>query len=401
MRYKIAYLTSKNPLDKKVASGVYHYQSASLKKHCGEIYYLGPVKNIIITLIIKASHFLQRLTGKKYNKSHSKIISKIYGRVFSEKLNQGNYDFIFADKSSCEIANLNTKVPLIYSTDATFGLLHNYYPLFSRLFGFSVKESHGVEQDAINNASLIIVASAWAAESVVKDYNFPFENVHVLPRGANIDRIPSRNLIDERKKTGTCRLLYMGYEWHRKGYDIAYETMGYIRSQGIPVKLVVIGFSPPVEFVDEDVEIINYIDKNSREGIKMFDKLMVDADFFLLPTRAECMGIAFCEASAYGLPVITRDTGGVTEVVKNGINGYALDYDSDYREFGNKIISIYNSDKEYYNLVRSSRRYFEERLNWDAWGFRMKQLLDTHFASSLAETGDETPAGRQKKHISN
>jgi hypothetical protein len=58
MRYKIAYLSSKNPRNKKLSSGVSYYQSASLKKHCGEIHYLGPVKNIIITSCLPSKIFM-------------------------------------------------------------------------------------------------------------------------------------------------------------------------------------------------------------------------------------------------------------------------------------------------------------------------------------------------------
>ena len=98
--YRIAYLTSKDPLDKKSSSGVYYYQSSALKKYCTEIVYLGPVNNLIINWLKKALRFLQKFTSKKYNHGHSLIISKIYGRIFSRKLKEKKFDFIFADKSS-------------------------------------------------------------------------------------------------------------------------------------------------------------------------------------------------------------------------------------------------------------------------------------------------------------
>ncbi len=381
MHYKIAYLTSKDPLDRKESSGVYHYQAKALKKHCGDIYHLGPVNNGIISFTRRAFNLLNKLSKKRYNISHSTIISKVYGKIFSDKLKKEKYDIVFADKSSCEIAYLNTKTPVIYSTDATFKLLHNYYPGYSNLLKYSGQESHKIEQNAINKASLIMVTSKWAATSVINDYNFDPERVHIIPRGANIDKIPDKEKIYDKKKTDVCRLLYMGYEWYRKGYDIAYRTMDYIRSKGIPVKLVAIGCSPPSEFIDDDVEIIPYLDKNTTKGKAGFEEIMFNSDFYLLPTRAECVAIAFCESAAYGLPVITRDTGGVTEVVKNGINGYALDNGAGYKDYGEKIISIYKEDDEYYNLVRSSRNYYEERLNWDVWGKKMKMILDTYFAS--------------------
>lgn len=379
MLCKIAYLTSADPLDKRQSSGVYYYQAQALKKLQIDLHFLGPVNNFIINIIVKTFYILRCISKKKYNTGHSILISRIYGRIFSKKLKNGDYDFVFAEKASCELAYLKTDLPVIYSTDATFNLLLNYYPEFSNFFKVSEKEGNIVEQHAINNSTLILCATEWAAKSVIKDYKFPSSRVHIIPRGANIDRIPDKRIILAKRKTSVCRLLFMGKEWYRKGYDVAYKTMDYIRSKGFPVKLVAIGCLPPDEFVDNDVELIPSLNKNTKEGIDKFEKVMFSSDFFLLPTRAECMGIAFCESAAYGLPAITRDTGGITEIVKNGINGYTLSFDSDHAEFGEKIINIYCSDEKYYNLIRSSRKYFEERLNWDVWGANLKNILDDNF----------------------
>lgn len=379
MRYKIAYLTSKNPLDKNESSGIYYYQSAALKKYCGDVHYIGPVNNLLIKIIKKISNILQKFTTKKYNPSHSILISYIYGHIFTGKLGKQRFDFVFAEKSSSEIAFIKTGIPVIYSTDATFNLLNNYYSNYSNLFRFSENEGNFIEQRAVNKASLIICSSKWAVNSIINDYRFPSAKTFVIPRGANIDSVPEKEKILERKKTDVCRLLFIGRDWYRKGFDIAYETMKYIRSQGMPVKLTVAGSNPPEEFIDKDVEVINYIDKNRKEGKERFDEIMINSDFFLLPVRAECVAVAFCEAAAYGLPVITRDTGGIKEVVVDGITGFTLDYKAGPEDFGKKIIELYKMDEEYYELSRSSRNFFEERLNWDAWGKDFKNSIDSYF----------------------
>ncbi len=376
MNYRIAYITSKDPFDKKVSSGVYYYQSAALEKYCGKVYFLGPVNNVIINIIRKSINFLQIFFEKKYKHSHSVIISKIYGRVFSKKLGNGEFDLVFADKASCEIAHLKTNTPVIYSTDATFNLLQGYYPGFKKLSGISVREGNIIEQKAVNKSSLVICTTKWAASSVQNDYNYPSERIHVLPRGANLDRIPDREIVNKKRKTSVCRLLFIGKEFKRKGFDIVYKAKEYIRSRGVPVKLVVVGGVPPESFHDEDMEIIAYIDKNTENGINEFDRVMFNSDFLLLPTRAECMAIAICEAAAYGVPVITTDTGGISEGIKNGVNGYALKYDSDHTDYGEKIISIFSSDEKYYSLVRGSRSMFEKTMNWDVWGINFKRILD-------------------------
>jgi glycosyltransferase involved in cell wall biosynthesis len=384
MSYKIAYLTSKDPSDKRSSSGVYYFQAAALKRHFPKIDFLGPVDNFLITIFRKGLHYLQLFRKKKYGTSHSIFISMIYGRIFSKKLRRGNYDIVFAEKASCEIAYIKTGIPIIYSTDATFSRLHNYYPDLSNILKLSVREGNFIEQKAINKASLVICASNWAASSAINDYNKPSDKVHVLPRGANIDRLPDITAITGKRKTDVCRLLFIGRDWHRKGYDVAYKTMEYIRSAGTPVRLVAVGCSPPAELTGKDVQIIPFINKNTREGCEQFDRIMYNSDFLLQPTRAECLSIVFCESMAYGLPVITRDTGGVAEIVRNGINGYALSPESGYVEYGELIMSIFESEKKYYDLVLSSREYFEKNLNWEVWSSRMKEILDDFMSSRKA-----------------
>jgi glycosyltransferase involved in cell wall biosynthesis len=86
--------------------------------------------------------------------------------------------------------------------------------------------------------------------------------------------------------------------------------------------------------------------------------------------------MVFCEASAYGLPSITTNTGGVCGAVKDGENGFMLPLSARGQDYAEVIAKVYSDDRLYYGLVRSSRAAFEDRLNWDAWGMSVKNLLD-------------------------
>ena len=42
------------------------------------------------------------------------------------------------------------------------------------------------------------------------------------------------------------------------------------------------------------------------------------AHFFIMPTKAECVGMSFIEAMSFALPIIGTDVGGVPEAVIDG-----------------------------------------------------------------------------------
>ncbi|MCI0596883.1 MAG: glycosyltransferase family 4 protein, partial [candidate division Zixibacteria bacterium] len=117
------------------------------------------------------------------------------------------------------------------------------------------------------------------------------------------------------------------------------------------------------------------LDKNDPRQNERLTRLFLESDFLLLPTRYECYGVVFCEAAAFGLPVIAADTGGVSGVVREGENGHLLPYEVGGADYARLIAEIYRDDDRYYELVRKSRKLFEERLNWDVWAQTVKRLL--------------------------
>jgi glycosyltransferase involved in cell wall biosynthesis len=60
---------------------------------------------------------------------------------------------------------------------------------------------------------------------------------------------------------------------------------------------------------------------NSNE----IDKILCFSDLFLLPSEKESFGLAALEAMASGVPVISSNAGGLSEVNKHGVSGYLSD----------------------------------------------------------------------------
>ncbi len=347
----------------------------ALEKNLGEITFLGPVRHDL-SLLRLANRMVKKLTGKAYNISHSILASKKYASIVDKRLQEDHYDIIISPASGPVLSELKTSLPVVYFTDTTFKSLYNYYEWFSGFTAFSVWEGNRTEKKALRNSDVVVVASQWAYNSVLQDYGIDPEKIFIAPMGANIDHVPPLEKTGKRERGDACRLLFIGMEWKRKGGDIAVETLERLRSMGLNTELTVCGCELPDEYMHLGIRNIPFIDKRKPEDLELFYSLLENHHFLLLPTRAECFGIVFCEASAFGMPSITTDTGGIASAVENGVNGYRLPWKAGGEKYAQKIADIYTSyEHKYLPLSRSSRIKFDETLNWDSWSAVIKNIL--------------------------
>ena len=135
------------------------------------------------------------------------------------------------------------------------------------------------------------------------------------------------------------------------------------------------------------MKVIPYLSKKDEKQRKELDKLFETSDFLLLPTRGDTYGMVFCEASAFGLPAIATNTGGVSGAVKEGENGFLLPLEARGGEYAELIARIYRDGRRYADLVRSSRAAFDNRLNWDAWGISVTKLITELVGETSSKDG--------------
>jgi glycosyltransferase involved in cell wall biosynthesis len=283
---------------------------------------------------------------------------------------------LFVSASSQLIAYLETDIPIIYMTDATFQQLQGYYPYFSNLANYNVRQGIELDKKAFQHTAHCMLSSEWNKNSAVNDYGIDANKISVVPCGANLDAIPSVTNLNM-EASGKCRLLFLGVEWERKGGDIALETFRQLKQKGANPHLHIIGCMPPHDLsVEENITVIPFLDKNNTEDFKRLNKIFQQTDFLLLPTRAECAGVVFSEASAYGIPSITTNTGGVSSYVQDGINGYALSFDAGADIYAQKIEQLVLDPQAMRNLKLSARKCYEEKLNWDLWGHQFQQIAE-------------------------
>ncbi|HLJ32759.1 MAG TPA: glycosyltransferase family 4 protein [Ktedonobacteraceae bacterium] len=386
-RLRIGFLSALDPKDKRAWSGTFYYTSQALQQHCGEVIYINPKEEQPsekkafykkLRVFVKKKFAFSPLfsIGRKYFVCNYRIFTaKRFAKSANRRLRELPLDIIVAAASTSEIAFVETDIPIVLIEDATFAVLHDYYPQYTNLPRSIAREMNNLSATAINKAEILIYSSTWAAQSAIEDYGAKREKVHVVPMGANIDAAPAPERILSKKDSNRCRLLFIGFDWQRKGGDIAFETLLKLEEMGIPTELIVCGCVPPSSYRHPHMRIIPFLDKNDPAQNQELEQLYLSSHFLLLPTRNDCFGIVFCEANAFGLPVIATATGGTPEVVKNGENGFLLPFAARGDAYAKIIEELFHDEQRYDKLVQSSRAAYDNRLNWDAWGISVSSYI--------------------------
>lgn len=372
---RIAFATIGDAGQVRFWSGTPFHMSKSLANEGHEVIHIGPLRAPILPLYKAYSRLCRTVRMRGISPFHARPVVAQYAADAVRRIRAISPDIVLAPAGSTFAWSVPNSVPLVYASDATFRLVEDYHPNYRNMSRAARETAERLERSTIARADLLLYPSEWAAESAVRDYGADRARVHVIPWGANLKAPPDRDSVLGRRKPGPCRLLFIGANWEEKGADIAVETLAELRRRGVEAELVICGCTPPKPVAQDGLTIIPYLDKNDREQRNRLDQLYHDADFFLLPTRADCYGIVFCEAAAHGVPSVAPATGGVSGAIRDGESGILLPLNATKADYATAISETFANSDRLARLRQSSRDAFEARLNWQAWGQRVSDLI--------------------------
>jgi glycosyltransferase involved in cell wall biosynthesis len=400
---KIAYLTIDDPANVNAWSGINAHMAEALRKQQAvELFHIGPLRTSPRTLISKLKACLLTLRYcKRYLWSRDPGLLRVYARR-AERLLPSDCDLIFSPGTE-PISYLRTDKPVVFWTDAPFAAMLNYYPWYCDLSRAARRDGLQCNTLALRRSRLAIYSSAWAANAAIEQQSGDPAKIRVLPFGANLQR----SLRDEelevligRRQASPWEFLLVGVDWLRKGGDIALEVIGELNRRGFPSELVVVGCQPPksIGALPGYLKLEGFVDKRTTRGQLRLTELYNSALFYFMPSRAEAYGIAFCEANAFGLPCLARDTGGIHSLIEDGVNGqcFAL-----HQSIGNYVdfITATMASGGYPAMSRNSLRLSRERLNWNASASSLMASLHSIVSSPVCphEITSDRPRDRIRK----
>jgi len=168
------------------------------------------------------------------------------------------------------------------------------------------------------------------------------KKIHIIPMPVEIEKFRCANGERFRRKYGLGSspiILFVGPKEYDKGAIHTLRAVSLVQKVVKDVALVACGpYTKAWLKEKKKLKGINLIDLpwiNGRDKLEAFNA----CDVFVMPSRVEALGIVYLEAWASKKPVIGARVDPMPEIIKDGINGFLVDF-GNVGELAEKILSL-------------------------------------------------------------
>ena len=251
---------------------------------------------------------------------------------------------------------------------------HTHLPQYLQHYGLAMLEGFLWELLKVthNQAALNLCTSTAMVEELSAH---GIERVDLWQRGVDIETfhpdyasVEMRNKLSENHPESPL-LLYVGRLSPEKEIERIKPILEVIPDS----RLALVGDGPHRQalenyFADTNTNFVGYL-----TGIDLA-AAFASADAFIFPSRTETLGLVLLEAMAAGCPVVAARSGGIPDIVTDGVNGFLFEPTEDDEGAIAATIRLLEQKQER-EVLRQNARLEAERWGWGA----ATRQLQTHY----------------------
>ena len=247
------------------------------------------------------------------------------------------------------------EVPMITTLHGTDITLVGNHPTYKEAVTFSINES-----DVVTSVSESLKRDTLRLFNVDKD-------IKVIPNFIGLQKMERVSPCKRSVMASADELIVTHISNFRKVKRVDdVVRVFYGIQQQLPAKLIMVGDGPEREIADQLCKDLGIKKKVLFLGnTSDIDRILSFTDLFLLPSESESFGLSALEAMAAGVPVVSSNAGGLSEVNEEGVSGYLCPI-GDVQTMAEKAIYIL-SDKDRLaqfkqNARKVAARFDEEKI---------------------------------------
>lgn len=264
------------------------------------------------------------------------------------------------------------KIPLVAS-------YHTHLPKYLEHYGLGMLEGLLWELlKAGHNQALLNLCTSTAMVEELSSHGI--ERVDLWQRGVDTETFhPDLASAEMRSRLSQGHpeaplLLYVGRLSAEKEIDRIKPILAAIPE----ARLALVGDGPyrpelKKHFADTPTHFVGYL------GGKELGAAFASADAFIFPSRTETLGLVLLEAMAAGCPVVAARSGGITDIVTDGVNGFLFDPTDEQGAIAATQCLLNQTEQR--EALRQNARREAERWGWAA----ATRQLQTYYRNILAE----------------
>ena len=279
----------------------------------------------------------------KYPDYTTLLANKIVDLGKNENLDIVNVHYAIPHAIAAYLAKQVSGIPYVatlHGTDVhTFGAKPEFQPVLAK---------------ALNEAHCVTAVCDFLASEASRIWNL--DGIQVIRNFLDLTNLKNNDESLE-LRLGEPSLLHVSNFRNIKKVNDLVEGMPYVLEEIPSATLNLIGDGPELPRVKERINEYGLENSVRCWGFqKYLSPFFQQSHIFVLSSDLEGAPLTLIEAMYHGVPAVASDVGGVSEIVKHGLNGYTF-RNGDKRDYSRKVIKVWQ-DQTAYNAMRQKSREF-------------------------------------------
>ncbi|MGH2077621.1 glycosyltransferase [Aerococcus urinaeequi] len=277
-------------------------------------------------------YYTNYLYPKRYKYLINKMISKINTNIIKLSMQKLLIESYFPNKEILLYENFfkenpqdiiigigpkfSAKVSLLNLESKKIGWLHNTYKRYFEIPKKWLWNQEDIYKKLFNKLDELVVLSDFDKEEY--DKYFDINSIRIYN--------PLSFMSEEKSKLNQNTLLFVGrILYETKGINLLLKIMSQIVKVKPNIILNIVGDGPDRNRMIDDIKSLK-LENNIlyHGGTSNVEDHYLNNSILLLPSTIEGFGLVVTEAMEYGLPVISFETEGPSEIIEDSVSGYLI-----------------------------------------------------------------------------